>query len=104
MLRDFKGKGVKGSIDAKGVDIKDGGEKDLCITDEELVIGIGIKVVDIGVNPTFWLPCESIGVSSENLCFTSKDCKDICSEVATIEDNIDDMGVPAIDAEFIGLE
>ena len=53
MLRDFKGRGVEGSIDAKDVNIKDGGDKDLCITDEEFVIGIGIKVADIGVNPTF---------------------------------------------------
>ena len=38
MLRDFKGRGVKGSIDANGVDIKDGGEKGSCITAEEFVI------------------------------------------------------------------
>ena len=53
MLGDFKGRGVKGSIDAKGVAIKDGGDKDLCIIDEEFIIGVGIKVFGIGVNPTF---------------------------------------------------
>ena len=53
MLRGFKGRGVKDSIDAKGVDIKDGVDKGIGIIDEEFVIGIGIKVVGIGVNPTF---------------------------------------------------
>ena len=48
LLREFKGSGVKGSIDANGVDIKG-----LGIIDEEFVIGKGIKVVGIGVNPTF---------------------------------------------------
>ena len=38
MLRDFKGRGVEGSIDANGVDIKDGGEKGSGITAEESVI------------------------------------------------------------------
>ena len=38
ILRDFKGRGVKGSIDVKGVDIKDGGEKGSGITAEEFVI------------------------------------------------------------------
>ena len=104
MFRVSKGRGVKGNIDAKGVDIKDGGDKGIDITDEEFVIGTGIKVVGIGVNPNFWLPCESISVSFENLCFPSKDCKDIFSEDVVIDGSIDCMGVPAIDSEFIGLE
>ena len=65
MLRDFKGRGVEGSIDAKGVAIKDGGDKGLGIIDEEFIvleclgfggkeiIVVGIKVVGIGVNPAF---------------------------------------------------
>ena len=53
MFRVSKGRGVKGNIDAKGVDIKDGGDKGIDITDEEFVIGTGIKVVGIGVNPNF---------------------------------------------------
>ena len=38
ILRDFKGRGVEGNIDANGADIKDGGEKGSGITSEEFVI------------------------------------------------------------------